>query len=100
MLPASCRTFLVTRQGGLVADTLVGYVHEGTRSDSRNCNPPLMTPFVGCGAGNSLQDIDHRQGPDPVNPLVVTDAQAENPINQGTFKSHYLLFMLGASTWF
>lgn len=30
MLPASCRTFLVTRQGGLVADTLVGYVHEGT----------------------------------------------------------------------
>ena len=41
-----------------------------------------------------------RQGPDPTNPLIVPDAQSESPINQGTFKSHYLMFMLGATTWF
>ena len=29
MLPASCRTFLVTSQPGVAADAFVGYVHEG-----------------------------------------------------------------------
>ncbi len=81
-------------------DAGFGYVHEGTRTDSRNCNPELMTPFQGCGPGMALQELDDRQGPDPSNPLVVPEQQAENPVNQGTYKSHYVLFMLGASTWF
>ena len=77
-----------------------GFVHEGTRSTDRNCNPDQAVPQQGCGAGMSVQPVDDRQGPDPTNPLVVPDAQAENPVNQGTFKSHYLLFMLGMSTSF
>jgi hypothetical protein len=59
-----------------------------------------MTPFEGCGAGESLQPIADREGPDPINPLVVPATQAENPINQGTYTSHYTMFMLGMSTWF
>jgi hypothetical protein len=46
------------------------------------------------------QPLEDRQGPDPINPIVAPGSQLENPVNQGTFKSHYLLFMLGASTWF
>ncbi|NVB81978.1 MAG: hypothetical protein HOV81_26590 [Kofleriaceae bacterium] len=71
-------------------DAGFGAVLEGTRSTSRNCNP--TTPTEGCEG--------ERQGPDPVNPLVNPDQQLESPVNQGTFKSHYLLIMLGASTWF
>jgi long-subunit fatty acid transport protein len=40
------------------------------------------------------------QGPDPTNPLVAADAQALSPIAQGDYQSHYLLLMLGATTWF
>lgn len=81
-------------------DAGFGVVLEGTRSDSRSCNPALVVPPQGCGAGGAVQPLDQRQGPDPVNPLVVSMSQAENPINEGTYKSHYLMFMLGASTWF
>jgi PAS domain-containing protein len=28
------------------------------------------------------------------------DQQLQAPVNQGVFTSHYLLFMLGATTWF
>lgn len=54
------------------------------------CNPTAM---AGCGAAD-------REGPDPINPLVTVDQQVESPIGQGDFKSHYVLFMLGFSTWF
>jgi long-subunit fatty acid transport protein len=79
-----------------------GYIHQGSRTSDRGCNPALVPgePPQGCGPGMSEQPVDQRQGPDPTNPLVVANAQAENPVNQGTFKSHYLLFMLGMSTWF
>lgn len=78
-----------------------GYIHQGTRTDSRNCNPVLdAPPYPGCGPGGAQQPLEDRQGPDPVNPIVNPDQQLENPVNQGTFKSHYLLFMLGMSTWF
>jgi long-subunit fatty acid transport protein len=40
------------------------------------------------------------QGPDPINPLEVSTSQRLNPVNQGDYKSHYLLFMLGVSAWF
>jgi hypothetical protein len=45
----------------------------------------------GCGG-------DEHQGPDPINPTAAD--QAESPVNQGDYKAHYLLFMLGVSTWF
>ena len=54
------------------------------------CNPTMAMPS--CGAG------DEHQGPDPINPTSQT--QAESPVSQGDYTSHYLLFMLGASTWF
>jgi long-subunit fatty acid transport protein len=82
-------------------DAGFGYIHQGTRTSSGNCNPALNNMMQeGCGPGNTVQELEDRQGPDPINPLVVPDAQAENPVNQGTYKSHYILFMLGASTWF
>ena len=31
---------------------------------------------------------------------VVPQQQTESPVNLGEFKSHYVMFMLGASTWF
>jgi long-subunit fatty acid transport protein len=77
-----------------------GYVHQGTRTSDRNCDPELGPPTTGCGPSGSVQPVEDRQGPDPVNPLVRAEQQAENPVNQGTFKSHYLLFMFGVSTWF
>lgn len=77
-----------------------GTILEGTRETSRNCNPMVTSPATGCGPGDAVQPIADRQGPDPTNPLVVPEAQAESPFNQGTYKSHYLLFMLGATTWF
>jgi long-subunit fatty acid transport protein len=55
------------------------------------CNPTLASP--GCGTS------DH-QGPDPINPIASPDNQTESPINQGDYKAHYLLLMLGASAWF
>jgi len=53
------------------------------------CNPDLPE---GCGGVH--------QGPEPINPLLEADAQAVNPVGQGDYKAHYLLLMLGASTWF
>lgn len=55
------------------------------------CNPTAAAP--GCNASE-------RQGPDPINPLFTADMQAENPVNQGDFQAHYLMFMLGVTTWF
>lgn len=75
-----------------------GYVHEGTRTDSRDCNP--TSSMEGCGPGGELQPVEDRQGPDPIYPVNRPDMQVESPVNQGTFKSHYLMFMLGMSTWF
>ncbi len=81
-------------------DAGFGAVLEGSRTENRNCNPMTTSPLTGCGAGGAVQPVDERQGPDPSNPLIVPEVQAENPVNQGTMNSHYLLFMLGATTWF
>jgi long-chain fatty acid transport protein len=89
-------------------DAGFGYIYEGTRTDSRTCNPILEdtdpgTPgvqYTGCSPSGTQQPLADRQGPDPINPIVNPDQQLENPVNQGTFKSHYLMFMLGMSTWF
>jgi long-subunit fatty acid transport protein len=82
-------------------DAGFGAILEGTRDDSRNCNPALKAPpYEGCGPNMEVQPLDDRLGPDPINPIQNPDTQLENPVNQGTYKSHYLMFMLGVSTWF
>jgi long-subunit fatty acid transport protein len=88
----------------LQIDAGFGVILEGTRTDQRTCNPTassqgcLGTPGYAAGTGENT--TDHRQGPDPINPIVVSSVQAENPVNEGTFKSHYLFFLLGASYHF
>ncbi len=69
------------------------------------CNPTGRTAMpqndtFGCGPGGVEQDIEDRTGPDPVTPILIPEEQAENPVNQGTFKGRYTMFMLGVSTWF
>ncbi|MDB4952843.1 MAG: Long-chain fatty acid transport protein [Myxococcales bacterium] len=87
-----------------------GVILEGTRTDSRTCNPTGMAipgggTETGCkpdgttGTGTD-QLPDQRKGPDPINPLLGTNSQFENPVNAGTYKSHYLVFTLGFKTWF
>ncbi|HVK87720.1 MAG TPA: outer membrane protein transport protein [Kofleriaceae bacterium] len=81
-----------------------GFVWEGTSTnpgaaaDGSDCNPTSTS--VGCAGDGQDRPIDERQGPDPTNPLVNPANQAENPYNQGSFKSHYVLLMLGFTTWF
>ncbi|HEU0029008.1 MAG TPA: outer membrane protein transport protein [Kofleriaceae bacterium] len=76
-----------------------GFVYEGAQTNAGDCNPTRFDP-VACSADGSLTPLDQRTGPDPTNPLVVPEFQTENPYNQGTIRSHYLLFMLGYSKWF
>jgi len=82
---------------------------EGTRTNNRNCNPNANPGMAGCngnGAEGAVDGYDGgvtgpvRQGPDPINPILAANVQTENPVNQGTFSSHYLMFMIGASTRF
>lgn len=81
-----------------------GAVLEGSPSNpnvgggAQPCNPTAPAgggPPPSCSAGG-------RQGPDPINPLFDPGPanQVESPVSQGDYKSHYLLFMLGVSTWF
>jgi len=85
----------------LELDLGFGVVLEGTRTDVRTCNP--TSAAMGCAntpgypAGTPGRDLPpaQQQGPNPINPLINTDQQAENPVNEGTFKSHYLVMMLG-----
>jgi len=58
------------------------------------------TLYNGCSSSGEQQPVENRQGPDPINPVNTPSSQIENPVNQGTYKSHYLMFMLGMSTWF
>lgn len=80
-----------------------GAVFEGTSENAGECNPVSNQPATrGCN-GDGVEHpftSDGRQGPDPINPLVNADQQLEAPTTRGTFKSHYVLFMLGFSTWF
>jgi long-subunit fatty acid transport protein len=79
-----------------------GAILEGENTNGPDCNPtPTMAqPRPGCAPDGSEQPIEDRQGNDPVNPIVVPSSQVENPVNKGTFKSNYILFMLGFQTWF
>lgn len=84
-----------------------GYVFEGTNTnpgaspDGSDCNPTSRAGTVGCdGTGTRDRPLDQRQGPDPTNPLTDTEFQTESPYNQGSITSHYVLLMVGFSTWF
>jgi long-subunit fatty acid transport protein len=85
-------------------DAGFGVILEGTRTNNRNCNP---AGSEGCGpSGQQPQDgfqqngQPSREGPDPTVPIIPAGSQIEQPTNQGTYSSYYLLIMLGASTWF
>jgi long-subunit fatty acid transport protein len=90
-LGAAYRTqrFEVSLGGGAVLEGSTSNPNVG--GGTTPCNPTVTAQ--GCNAGA-------RQGPDPINPILDPANQAESPVNQGDYKSHYLLFMLGISTWF
>lgn len=78
-----------------------GVILEGSPSNPGECNPTSPQPnMVGCNGDGVEHPLDQRQGPDPINPLVVADQQSEAPVNRGSYKSHYVLLMLGFTTWF
>ena len=65
------------------------------------CNPTGSPSNPGCANNGSTQTpLGDRKGPDPINPLLGSNQQAESPISQGVFKSHYVMLMLGFTTWF
>ncbi|MBL9015202.1 MAG: outer membrane protein transport protein [Myxococcales bacterium] len=83
-----------------------GVVLEGTNenpgaaANGSDCNPTAAAGTAGCAGTGVDRPLDQRQGPDPTNPLIQPAFQTENPYNQGAFKSHYILLMLGFSTSF
>jgi long-subunit fatty acid transport protein len=79
-------------------DLGLGYIYEGSRTSNRDCNPTAT--MQGCNGTGMDAAVNQRMGPDPTNPILIPAVQAENPVNQGTIVSHYVMFMLGASTWF
>jgi hypothetical protein len=84
-------------------DAGIAVVLEGTRTDPRTCNPTATMP--GCagtpGYSGGTPGTDNppgkRQGPDPINPIVIDSVQSESPVNAGTYKSHYMMFMVGGA---
>jgi long-subunit fatty acid transport protein len=82
-------------------DAGFGFVYEGTNVNPGECNVLEDTPMTrGCNNDGNERAIEDRVGLDPINPLVITEQQTESPVNLGEYKSHYTMFMLGASTWF
>ncbi|MDQ3339089.1 MAG: outer membrane protein transport protein [Myxococcota bacterium] len=82
-------------------DAGLGVILEGTVDNGGECNPISPMPGdLGCNRDGVQDPLDDRRGPDPLNPLLVPEQQLQAPVNHGTFKSHYVLFMLGATTWF
>jgi long-subunit fatty acid transport protein len=92
----------------LSIDAGFGFIYEGTRTQNRNCVVTGMVGNEGCGAGGTEQGVagwsengPYRVGPDPINPLLPQpDVQAEHPVNEGTYDSSYIVFMLGMNAAF
>ncbi len=78
-----------------------GFVHErtntnpGANADGTDCNP--TSAMLGCSGTGADRPVGDRQGPDPTNPLLTPNFQAENPYKQGSITSHYLMFSIGYS---
>ena len=114
-IDGAARTMLAAgasyKMSKLQIDAGFGVILEGTRTDPRTCNPVLtvMNTSPGCsgtpgyptvGTPGSKLPISQQEGPNPINPIAMPTGQAESPVNEGTYKSHYLLFMLGATYHF
>jgi long-subunit fatty acid transport protein len=86
---------------GWLLNASFGYIHEGTNenpgalANGTDCNP--TSAMLGCSGTGADRPPADRQGPDPTNPLLTPDFQAENPYNQGSIKSHYMMFSIGFS---
>ncbi len=48
----------------------------------------------------TMPTVAARQQPDPIQPLISTDQQEYDPINNGKHSSHYLIITGGVTTWF
>jgi long-subunit fatty acid transport protein len=89
------------RTGRFQIDAGFGLVLEGAVNNPGTCNPSSpMSTESGCNGDGVQAPLEDRQGPDPINPLVVPAQQLQAPVNQGVFESRYVLLMLGATTWF
>jgi long-subunit fatty acid transport protein len=75
-----------------------GVALQGTRDVGGNCNPTKTA--VGCNGTGVDTPVADRAGWDPGQAAFPLDSQVENPVNHGQYKSHYVMFMLGVSTWF
>lgn len=84
------RRFEISLGGGAILEGSPKNPNSG--GGAQPCNP--TAPAMTCSPGGE------RQGPDPINPIATSDQQLESPVNQGDYKAHYLLLMLGATAWF
>jgi long-subunit fatty acid transport protein len=84
--------------GSVRIDAGGGAVLEGTRNVGSSCNPDIGT--LGCDGTNTEAEAADREGADPINPIFDPDSQNESPMNHGTYSSHYVMFMLGATVSF
>jgi long-subunit fatty acid transport protein len=75
-----------------------GFIYEGSVNNSSTCLPTQQNP--GCAGTGMDQPEPQRQGPDPISPIVTANSQAQDPVNEGIYKAHYLEFMLGMTTRF
>jgi long-subunit fatty acid transport protein len=76
-----------------------GAIFEGTNTNDGECNP-TDTLHLGCNSDGNERPLDQREGPDPIDPTKTPEFQYESSVNKGTYKSNYVLFMLGFTTWF
>ena len=79
-------------------DAGFAYIYEGSRTNNRNCNPTSL--MQGCAADGTPNTFANQTGPNPTLPTSQFNEQLEDPVNEGTITSSYVMFMLGASTWF
>jgi long-subunit fatty acid transport protein len=83
------RRFEVSLGGGAILEGSPSNPNSGGGAEP--CNPSQDMPS--CGGSD-------RQGPDPIRPTSPSADQVESPVNQGDYKAHYTLLMLGVTTWF
>lgn len=77
-------------------DVGAGVALQGTRNVGGDCNPTKTKP----GCDDSSTPVLDRAGWDPLQSVLPLRSQTENPVNHGQYKSHYVMLMLGATTWF
>jgi len=90
------RRFEISAGGGAVLEGSPSNPNVG--GGAAPCNPTATA--AACNGTNDFTPIEDRQGPDPINPTAPASSQFESPVNQGDYKAHYVMFMLGATTWF